>query len=69
MNVKILKTELDKSHVIGTSGVNDGDQQESMPGTITSEILFAGRRELLIKHASESYRLRITNQGKLILTK
>jgi hemin uptake protein HemP len=36
---------------------------------MTSEDLFAGRREMLIKHASESYRLRITNQGKLILTK
>lgn len=37
--------------------------------TITSEALFGGKRELLIQHAKESYRLRITNQGKLILTK
>ncbi len=36
---------------------------------ITSEVLFAGKRELLIQHAGDSYRLRITNQGKLILTK
>jgi len=31
--------------------------------------LFAGARELLIEHGSEEYRLRLTNQGKLILTK
>jgi hemin uptake protein HemP len=34
-----------------------------------SETLFAGKRELLIAHAGEHYRLRLTNQGKLILTK
>jgi len=35
----------------------------------TSEALFAGERELVIKHSGEDYRLRLTNQGKLILTK
>ncbi|MDO9393762.1 MAG: hemin uptake protein HemP [Methylotenera sp.] len=38
-------------------------------GAITSEVLLAGARELVIKHAGEDYRLRLTNQGKLILTK
>ncbi|MDP1766374.1 MAG: hemin uptake protein HemP [Methylotenera sp.] len=37
--------------------------------TTTSEVLLAGARELVIKHAGEDYRLRLTNQGKLILTK
>ncbi len=36
---------------------------------ITSEALFAGKRELVIKHAGHDYRLRLTAQGKLILTK
>lgn len=36
---------------------------------ITSESLFAGARELVIAHAGGEYRLRLTNQGKLILTK
>lgn len=35
----------------------------------TSELLFSGARELVIKHVGEDYRLRLTNQGKLILTK
>lgn len=36
---------------------------------VSSEVLFSGARELVIKHAGEDYRLRLTNQGKLILTK
>lgn len=35
----------------------------------TSDVLFSGARELVIKHVGEDYRLRLTNQGKLILTK
>ncbi|WP_240032005.1 hemin uptake protein HemP [Pseudomethylobacillus aquaticus] len=35
----------------------------------TSEQLFAGARELIIQHAGAEYRLRLTSQGKLILTK
>lgn len=35
----------------------------------TSEVLLAGARELVIKHAGEDYHLRLTGQGKLILTK
>lgn len=31
--------------------------------------LFGGARELVIEHAGEDYRLRITQLGKLILTK
>jgi len=36
---------------------------------VTSEILLAGQRELVIEHSGEEYRLRITSKGKLILTK
>jgi hemin uptake protein HemP len=35
----------------------------------TSEELFAGAREVVIRHGSEEYRLSITRAGKLILTK
>ena len=37
--------------------------------TVRSEDILRGGRELLIRHASEIYRLRITRNGKLILTK
>lgn len=35
----------------------------------TSQELFAGERELVIVHAGSEYRLRLTSQGKLVLTK
>ena len=34
-----------------------------------SRDLFHGQQEILIEHAGHAYRLRITRQGKLILTK
>jgi hemin uptake protein HemP len=37
--------------------------------TLSSEQLLQGRREVLIRHGSEVYRLRLTRQGKLILQK
>lgn len=36
---------------------------------LSSRELFGETRELVIEHADEEYRLRITSQGKLILTK
>ena len=35
---------------------------------ITSQALMGGRQELLIVHQGREYRLRITQNGKLILT-
>lgn len=39
------------------------------PAWIDTAKLFAGKRELIILHQGEQYRLRITRQEKLILTK
>lgn len=36
---------------------------------ISSEELFNDQQEIIIVHAGEEYRLRITSNGKLILTK
>jgi hemin uptake protein HemP len=36
---------------------------------LDSRSLFGGRSELVINHGGEEYRLRLTRQGKLILTK
>jgi hemin uptake protein HemP len=41
-----------------------------LPLVIPSETLFAlGRREVVILHDGQAYRLRLTRQNKLILTK
>jgi hemin uptake protein HemP len=36
---------------------------------VSSETLLAGRRELIIQHGAEQYRLRLTASNKLILVK
>ncbi len=36
---------------------------------LASHDLFGGAQEILIEHTGQEYRLRITRQGKLILTK
>ena len=38
-------------------------------GRIDSRDLFIGTREIIISHGDERYRLRLTAQNKLILTK
>jgi hemin uptake protein HemP len=38
------------------------------PVKVTSESLLGARRELVITHQGREYRLRITQNGKLILT-
>lgn len=41
----------------------------ALEGRYDSRDLFRGRQEILIDHADHTYRLRITRQDKLILTK
>lgn len=36
---------------------------------ISSEELFSHRQEIIIQHAGEQYRLRITSNNKLLMTK
>ena len=53
--------------------MGDGDatsqQANSDVKVISTTELFKGQRELRIDHNGESYRLRITARGRLILTK
>ena len=39
------------------------------PPRLSTQTLMAGRREIVLLHGLEEYRLRITSTGKLILTK
>jgi hemin uptake protein HemP len=39
------------------------------PRVVSSDALFLGAREIRIAHGGECYRLTVTRQGKLILTK
>lgn len=44
-------------------------RKPAAPGIIPTDALFRGNQEILISHNGEHYRLRITKNGKLILTK
>jgi hemin uptake protein HemP len=44
-------------------------QKTATPGQLDTEVLFAGGSEVVIAHGAEVYRLRLTRQNKLILTK
>ena len=44
-------------------------RDESLASPLDTASLFGDKRELVILHNGEAYRLRITRQGKLILTK
>lgn len=39
------------------------------PARILASTLLAGRREVILQHDGQDYRLRLTSNGKLILTK
>jgi hemin uptake protein HemP len=39
------------------------------PATVSSSDLVAGRKQLIIQHGREQYRLLLTSSNKLILTK
>lgn len=45
------------------------DSATTPPRLIPSEVLLGDAGEVIIAHNGEHYRLRITRQGKLILTK
>ena len=45
-----------------------GPSVQQQPARVTSESLLGSRGELLIVHNGREYRLRLTQNGKLILT-
>jgi len=45
------------------------DADKAEPSTISSEVLLAGHRQLIIRHGDERYRLMLTRSNKLILIK
>lgn len=51
-----------------TTGARSPGQHPQAPARTTSRALFGAARELIIEHDGREYRLRLTQQGKLILT-
>lgn len=54
----------------GQSSTAAGEGKPAEPArSIDSQALLAGHREVLIRHGTEVYRLRLTSNNKLILMK
>ena len=51
------------------TGVVKTSSRTGTPPCFHNRGLFCGHREVCIEHAGQTYRLRITRQNKLILTK
>lgn len=51
------------------ASISDPCQPALQPGLVEADVLFRGRHEIVISHNGAHYRLRITKNGKLILTK
>ena len=54
---------------LGTDDPDETGRRHDREAAISSRDLLAGRRKLIIDHEGEIYRLSLTRQGKLILTK
>lgn len=52
-----------------TPDAKDGDRGAPAPRVVPSRQLLGEQRQVLIEHLGEHYILRLTSQGKLILTK
>lgn len=48
--------------------LKDGNETQYFPLRVTSETLLGRSQELVILHKGREYRLRLTQNGKLILT-
>jgi hemin uptake protein HemP len=54
---------------ISASAPRPKNAEGTEPPTVSSEVLLAGSRQLIILHGRERYRLFLTSSNKLILTK
>lgn len=63
--IMIKPTEKAHSHLRDSPAPEGAGQRKR----VSSRDLFGAMREVVIDHVGEEYRLRITSQGKLILTK
>lgn len=69
MSINKQRNNIKRNHLSNEFINNLSEVRKISAGVISSDALLLGARELIIHHAGEKYMLRVTNQGKLILTK
>ena len=67
----VMTEERPEANTMPDSSVQEttGRTNEGLPRMVNSGDLLAGKRELLIHHRGDIYRLLLTRNGKLILQK
>lgn len=68
MRTIIVLEMMPKREVIRTDPKVGGKAWERTPRQVSSDELLRGAAELVIVHGGREYRLRVTQNGKLILT-
>jgi hemin uptake protein HemP len=66
--VIIPRVHNDSRKPSATTGPRSPGAHPQVPARTTSQALLGTARELIIEHDGREYRLRLTQQGKLILT-
>ena len=64
-----LRSVMNQPPRVATAGLKPRDRTAGIAASVDSVTLMSGRRELIIRHGADTYRLRITASNKLILTK
>lgn len=64
-----MRADLPALSLVSPPLATEPGQRGCPPEILQADLLFHGRQEILIDHKGETYRLRITKNGKLILTK
>lgn len=66
-----MKSMAMRREVQAYSGLSNEVPEQKLTGLpiLSSGVLFAGSSEVVIAHGTEIYRLRLTRQNRLILTK
>ncbi len=60
---------MNQAPCVGRAAEPEPAETGPSPPVVESTTLMGGRRELIIRHGKDTYRLRVTASNKLILTK
>jgi len=65
---KDVSEKMDMPAPVATGGTDAAEKRSSLTRYLVSELMQGGR-EVILEHRGQDYRLRITEAGKLILSK
>lgn len=67
--IYFMNEKISPHHTMSPAFSSRQEERVASPVRMTSTELFGAAREIVIEHAGSEYRLRVTSNDKLILTK